>query len=268
MPHVPLYVSDKFKGKSKRGVFGDVIMEIDWSVGQVMKALDEAGVAENTWVIFTSDNGPWLSYGEHAGSAGPLREGKGTSWEGGLRVPCLMRWPGQIPEAATNERPLMTIDILPTLAGRIGAELPKHPIDGKDVWPLLTGDADAKSPHEHYFIWYENNQLQAVISADGQWKLQLPHQYRSIVGQARATGGLPVNYNSVSVAQPELYHMSQEVAESSDVAKEYPGTVKQLLAAAEDAREMLGDSLQDRQGANDQVRDRSGPPTKKRKAKK
>jgi arylsulfatase A len=254
MPHVPLYVSSKFKGKSKRGVFGDVIMEIDWSVGQVMKALDGAGVAENTWVIFTSDNGPWLSYGEHAGSAGPLREGKGSSWEGGVRVPCIMRWPGQIPAAATSEQVLMTIDVLPTLAARLGAKLPDHPIDGKDVWPILTGSDDAESPHEHYFVWYENNQLQAVISADGQWKLQLPHKYRSSVAMPRASGGIPSSYQQASIDKAELYHLSQEIAEANDVAKDYPEVVKTLQAAAEKARAKLGDSLMKRAGAVGEVR--------------
>src|SRR5690606_19016747 len=98
MPHVPLYVSDKFKGKSAQGLYGDVMMEIDWSVGEIMKTLKETGLEENTLVIFTSDNGPWINYGNHAGSTGGLREGKGTTFEGGQRVPCLMRWKGRLPE--------------------------------------------------------------------------------------------------------------------------------------------------------------------------
>jgi arylsulfatase A len=249
MPHVPLYVSSKFKGKSQRGIFGDVIMEIDWSVGQVMQALKDSGVEENTLVIFTSDNGPWLSYGDHAGSAGPLREGKGSSWEGGVRVPCIMSWPGRIPAGARNESMLMTIDLLPTLAGLIGAPKSKQEIDGKDVWPLLKGDAKARNPHDHYFIWYENNQLQAVISADGQWKLQLPHGYRSVAGVPRATGGKPSRYEQVKITSPQLYHLSQDQGESTDVAKDYPAELAKLQAAADTARAQLGDSLSKQQGS-------------------
>src|SRR5207302_359932 len=133
MPHVPLHVSDKFKGKSRQGLYGDVIMEIDWSVGQILAALKRQGLDEQTLVLFTSDNGPWLSYGNHAGSAGPLREGKGTTWEGGMREPCIVRWPGQIPAGRVCPDPWMTIDVLPTIVRLSGAELPPLPIDGKDV---------------------------------------------------------------------------------------------------------------------------------------
>jgi arylsulfatase A len=123
MPHVPLFVSDKFQGKSKQGLYGDVIMEIDWGIGEILKALKRHGLDDNTLVIFTSDNGPWLSYGEHAGSAGSLREGKGTSWEGGTRVPFIARWPGRIPAGKVQDQPAMTIDLLPTLATLAGARL-------------------------------------------------------------------------------------------------------------------------------------------------
>src|SRR5690242_11930045 len=133
MPHVPLHASDKFRGKTERGLYGDVIEEIDWSVGQVMDALKRCGLEDKTWVIFTSDNGPWLSYGEHAGSAYPLREGKGTDWEGGTREPCIMRWPGKIPSGTENSNMIMTLDLFPTIAKIVGAKLPHHPIDGLDV---------------------------------------------------------------------------------------------------------------------------------------
>lgn len=137
MPHVPLFVSEKFQGKSQSGLHGDVMMEIDWSVGEVMKTLDKHGLTDNTLVVFTCDNGPWLSYGNHAGSAGPLREGKGTAWEGGTRVPCIMRLPGKVPAGTTNNAMLMTIDLLPTIAHLVGADLPPREIDGRNVWPLL-----------------------------------------------------------------------------------------------------------------------------------
>src|ERR1044071_747181 len=137
MVHVPLHVSAKFKGKSQQGLYGDACMEVDWSVGEVVAALKRAGVEENTWVIYTSDNGPWLSYGNHAGNAGPLREGKGTCWEGGTREPCIMRWPGKIPAGTGSDDMLMTIDLFPTFSKLVAAELTPHKIDGLDVWPLL-----------------------------------------------------------------------------------------------------------------------------------
>jgi arylsulfatase len=124
-PHVPLYVSEKFKGKSKRGLYGDVIMEIDWSVGEITKALKENGLEENTLIIYTSDNGPWLSYGNHSGSALPYREGKGTAWEGGQREPFIIKYPKEIPSGKLFHTPVMGIDILPTIAHLTGANLPE-----------------------------------------------------------------------------------------------------------------------------------------------
>lgn len=243
MVHVPLFVSEKFKGKSGKGLFTDVMMEVDWSVGQVLDTLDKNGLTENTWVIFSSDNGPWLSYGDHAGSAGPLREGKGTSWEGGTRVCGLMRWPAKIPAGTTSDAMMMTIDLLPTIAQTIGAELPKHDIDGKNVWPLIIGGPEAKNPHDFYATYYEQNQLQAITSGDGQWKLQLPHSYRSLGDQAQATGGIPVKYAKQEVTEPELYDLYTDISESKNVAAEHPETISKLQAYAETMRTELGDSL-------------------------
>ncbi len=158
MPHVPLFVSDKFKGKSASGLFGDVVMEIDWSVGQIMEALDKYGLTDRTLFIFTSDNGPWLLYGDHGGSARPLNEGKMTTFDGGVREPCLMRWPGHIPAGTTCDEPVMTIDLLPTLARLAGAQTATdRPIDGLDIWPLMAGEPGAKNPHEvlAYFYWHD-----------------------------------------------------------------------------------------------------------------
>lgn len=243
MVHVPLFVSDKFKGKSGKGLFADVMMEVDWSVGQVLDTLDKNGLTENTWVIFSSDNGPWLSYGDHAGSSGPLREGKGTAWEGGTRVTGLMRWPGQIPANTTSDAMMMTIDILPTLAGRIGAELPKHPIDGKDVWPLIVGGPEVKNPHDCYAFYYEQNQLQAISTGDGQWKLHLPHQYRSMGEQPKATGGIPGKYKQVKISELELYDLYTDISESKNIAAQNTEIVSQLQAKAKAVRAELGDSL-------------------------
>ena len=183
MPHVPLFVSDKFKGKSKQGLYGDVIMEIDWSVGEVMKTLKRCGLEKDTLVIFASDNGPWLSYGNHAGSPGPLREGKGTNWEGGTRVPCIMRWPGKLPRGKTSDAMFMNIDLLPTIANLVGTQPPAHKIDGLDVWSLLAGKKGATNPHAAYFYYYHQGQLEAVVSGDGRWKLQLPHAFRTLAGR-------------------------------------------------------------------------------------
>jgi len=224
-------------------------MEIDWSVGEVLKALKQHQLEDNTLVIFTSDNGPWLSYGNHAGSAGPLREGKGTCWEGGTREPCIMRWPGRIPAGRTSDAMLMTIDLLPTFAKLVGAELPKHKIDGLDVWPLIAGEKDAKNPHEAYFFYYEQNQLQAVMSGDGRWKLQLPHTFRTLAGRPGGTNGTPAKYEPVEFSEPELYDLERDLREKTNVAAEHPEIAKRLLALAEQAREDLGDSLTGRKGS-------------------
>jgi arylsulfatase len=248
MCHVPLFVSDKFKGKSGAGLFGDVIQELDWSVGQVMAALKRNGLERDTLVIFTSDNGPWLSYGNHAGSAGPLREGKGTAWEGGTRVSCLMKWPAELAAGTTTNDMLMTIDLLPTLAKRIGAPLPPLPIDGLDVWPLIKGTPGAKNPHEAYFTWYAQNELQSVTSADGRWKLQLPHTYRTLGGRPGGRDGIPAKYEDRKLSQAELYDLDKDVGEHTDVSAQNPEIVKRLSAQAEKARDELGDTLTGRKG--------------------
>ena len=224
MPHVPLHVSDKFKGKSKRGLYGDVIMEIDWSVGQVMEALKRNGLDENTLVIFASDNGPWLCYGDHGGCALPLREGKFTIWEGGQRVPCIMRWPGRIPSGTVCQEPVMTIDWLPTIARLTNTKLPKHKIDGKDIWPLMAGKPGEKSPHEALYLYYRDS-LHAVRS--GKWKLHFPHSYRTIAGRRGGTGGQPETPTRARTDWA-LYDLERDIGELYDVAKEHPDIVEQL----------------------------------------
>jgi len=218
-------------------------MEIDWSVGEVMRALERHGLAEKTLVIFTSDNGPWLSYGDHAGSAGPLREGKGTCWEGGTRVPCIMRWPGQIPAGTKSASMLMTIDLLPTIAKLTGAAVPEHKIDGLDAWPLITGAPGAKNPHDAYAFYYENNQLQAVTTGDGRWKLHLPHTFRTLAGRPGGTGGVPVQYEQTKIEHPLLFDLEADAAETKDVSAAQPEIVQRLLAFAETMRADLGDTL-------------------------
>ena len=243
MPHVPLHVSSKFKGKSQQGLYGDVIMEIDWSVGQVLGTIRRLGLDRDTLVIFTSDNGPWLSYGNHAGSAGPLREGKGTSWEGGTREPCIMRWPGVLQTGTSSDTMFMSIDLFPTIAGLVGAKLPDHTIDGLDVWPIISGKRGAKNPHKAYWCYYEMNQLQSIMSGDGRWKLMLPHTYRTLGGRPGGRDGIPAKYESRTIEVAELYDLKNDIGQKSEVSGQYPDVVSMLQRYAVDARVELGDAL-------------------------
>jgi arylsulfatase A-like enzyme len=246
MPHVPLFCSNEFKGRSKQGLYGDVIMEIDWSVGQVLATLRESGVDEKTLVLFITDNGPWLSYGDHAGTCRPLREGKGTTWEGGVRVPCIARWPGRIPENTVVNEPAMTIDIFPTVAQLIGAKLPAHRIDGRSIWPLLSGQSGATSPHEALYFYYHKNDLEAVRA--GKWKLVFPHKYRSLTAPP-GKGGKPHGYSHPTCGL-ELYDLRRDIGEQDNIADQHPDVVDRLQALAERARADLGDKLTDREPRN------------------
>ena len=244
MPHVPLHVSEEFRGKTGKGAFADVIAEVDDSVGQVLATLHECGLDEKTLVIFTTDNGPWMSYGNHAGSAGPLREGKGTTFEGGVRVPCLMRWPGRIPSGVVCQELAATIDIVPTIAGLVGGELPPHPIDGRDIWPLMSGHPDAKTPHESY-LYYWGDELQAIRS--GRWKLHFPHYYRSLTGRP-GKDGKPAGYSERRI-EYALYDLEADIGERHDVKALYPDVMGHLQQLAAPARIELGDSARQMTGA-------------------
>ncbi len=262
MPHVPLHVSQRFKGKSRQGLYGDVIMELDWSVGEVLATVRRLGLDQDTLVIFTSDNGPWLSYGDHAGSAGSLREGKGTCWEGGTREPFIARWPGHIPAGRVCREMAMTIDLFPTIARLIDARLPDRKIDGLDIWPLLAGDRQAKNPHEAYFFYYGENELQAVRTA--RWKLILPHTYRTLQGVPVAHDGIPAQYYNVKLTLPGLYDVKKDPQERKDVADRHPEIVRHLEALAEQCRADLGDALTGRKGAGVREPGREPPPAKPR----
>lgn len=244
MPHVPLHVSDKFKGKSKQGLYGDVIMEIDWSVGQVLAALKKNGLDDNTLVVFTSDNGPWLLYGDHAGSAGPFREGKATMFDGGVREPCIMRWPGKIPKGRVCHEMAWTMDLLPTIVKLAGATPPVNRIDGRDIWPLMSGQKNAKTPHEHFY-YYWGQELQAIRAEN--WKLHFPHSYPR--PNPPGSGGLPGKYATNQIGL-ELFDLSRDIHETKNLAEQYPEVVKRLEGLAEKAREDLGDSRLKRTGAN------------------
>lgn len=245
-PHVPLFVSDKFKGKSDRGLYGDVIMEIDWSVGQILNALKKNGLEENTIVIFTSDNGPWLSYGNHAGSAHPLREGKGTAWEGGQREPFIIKYPNGLEGGKVLDTPIMAIDILPTIAEITNAELPEKTIDGKSVWEVLKGKTK-ESPQDAYFFYYRVNELFGVRY--GKWKLYFPHRYRTMDGQEPGKDGLPGDYRMVDMEALELYDLENDISETTNVAAKNPDVVEKIKLLANDMRSRLGDSLLELEGS-------------------
>jgi arylsulfatase A-like enzyme len=236
-PHVPLHVSDKYRARSQRGLYGDVCMEIDWSVGEVLSALQRNGIDDHTLVIFFSDNGPWLTYGNHAGSAGPLRNGKTTSYEGGFRVPCIMRWPGHIPTNRLCREITSAIDLLPTLTKLVGAPSPAKKIDGKDIWPLMSGEPRAKSPHEAFF-YYNAWQLDAVRS--GQWKVILPMTYYAVAEPGK--DGLPGKqvWTHESLA---LFDLQNDIGEQTDVALEHPDVIDRLLRLVAAVREDIGDGV-------------------------
>lgn len=243
MPHVPLYVSEAGDGASGAGLLGDVIAEIDAGVGQIVATLDELGLTERTLVLFTSDNGPWLSYGDHAGTTGGLREGKGTTFEGGVRVPCIARWPGTIPAGRVSGVHWMTIDVLPTVASLIGASLPEHPIDGRDATDVLLDEPGAQPPRDASFFWYHRGDLEAVRA--GRWKLHLDHGYRTMDGQPRGGGGEPGRYRYDARIADALFDLEADPFERHDLSAEHPEIVEELRGRAEAMAESLGDRLRD-----------------------
>ena len=245
MPHVPIAVSDKFLGKSKQGLYGDLMMELDWSVGEIIKSLESNNILENTLVIFTSDNGPWLNFGNHAGSTGGLREGKGTSFEGGQRVPTVMMWKNMIPRGKIANQLSSTIDLFPTIASIVDAKLPSHKIDGINILEILEGK-DSK-PRDHFFYYYGNNNLEAVRKDN--WKLILPHTSRSYEGVLPKNDGHGGPYNRIETGL-ELYNLRRDPGEEYDVIKLYPEIVKELMDLAEIARKEMGDNLTGVKGSN------------------
>jgi arylsulfatase len=246
MPHVPLAVSDKFKGKSELGVFGDVIMELDWSLGQIMKTLDASGLAKNTILIVASDNGPWLNFGNHAGSSGGFREGKATTFEGGTRVPLIIRWPGKIPAGEVNSHLMTNMDLLPTIAAAAGAPLPHNRIDGLNFLPSLTSTS-ARSPRDVFYYYYGKNELQAVRYKN--WKLVLPHKTSDYTGYVHGKDGKGGKILHIDVPMA-LYDLAHDPGEAYDVQTIYPEKLEQLQKIAEQAREDLGDDLTGREGKN------------------
>lgn len=246
MPHVPLAVSDKFKGKSEQGLYGDVMMEIDWSVGEVLKTLCELGLEENTLVILTSDNGPWANYGNHAGSAGGLREAKAATFDGGNRVPCVMYWKGTIQPGATCNQLASNIDLFPTLAEISGAPLPERKIDGVSLLPLMKQEAGV-NPRTSFVYYFNKNDLEAVT--DGMFKLVFPHKYTTYTRHLPGNDGHPGLLTNLSIDKPELYDLRRDPGERYDVIAQYPEVVIKLSTIADEMRDDLGDNLTRRKGA-------------------
>jgi arylsulfatase A-like enzyme len=228
MPHVPIFCSDKFRGKSGAGLYGDVIQELDWSVGEIMKSLDAASVADNTLVMMTSDNGPWHSYGNHAGKT-PFREAKGTGFDGGTRSACILRYPGQIKEGSVSKRMFCTLDMLPTCAHLAGAKLPGNPVDGKNVWDLIVGRRGARNPND-YYPFSTGAVFEGVISGDGHWKLHLPHNYRSLV--RAGNDGAPGVYETKRI-ELSLFDMENDELETTNVLTRYPKVAARMQEFAD-----------------------------------
>ncbi len=229
MPHVPLYCSEEFEGKSGKGLYWDVMLEIDWSVGQINQALKDRGIEDNTVIILTSDNGPWVSYGDHAGLT-PFREAKGTSFDGGVRSACLMKYPPSIKQGLLSERTLGTVDLLPSLCHLAGISLPGNEIDGENVWDLITGEEGAENPHV-YYAFSNGRNFEGIMSGDGKWKLHLPHAYRTL--DSAANGGQAGKYRQARI-DTALFNMEADPYESTNVLKEHPEVAQKLIQLAEE----------------------------------
>ncbi len=265
MPHVPIFASKAFRGRSQRGLYGDVVEELDWSVGELMRSLKENGVENETLVLFLSDNGPFLSYGSHAGRAEPYREGKLTTFEGGVRVPFLARWPGKVPADTVSKAFFTGLDLLPTLTKLAGVPKFDRPVDGLDLSGSLLGTEGAKDRES--FAYYSGSELHAVRT--GRWKLHLPHDYLTVNGPP-GRDGKPANYAAMKplaieesgirgiasrhgykverIAQ-SLFDLEADPGEEKDVSAVHPDAVKRLLELAQMYRVDLGDAIIGRKGA-------------------
>jgi arylsulfatase len=237
MPHTALAASRNFEGRSKRGLYGDTVEELDFHVGRILDALEKLGLAGNTYVLFASDNGPWLLRRERGGSAHPLRSGKVSCWEGGFRVPGIFWAPGRIPAGQVSGEMMATLDILPTFAALAGAALPgDRAIDGLDQRDLIAGRSKGRRDVFYYYLW---THLQAVRSGD--WKLHLPRPYRPEWLQPLVNGNHIDPADEQEIPAPMLFHLGEDVGERRDVAARNPEVVKRLVALAEEARQDVGD---------------------------
>ncbi len=232
MPHVPLFCSEEFEDKSGAGLYGDVILELDWSVGKINQALKDAGVEQQTVVILTSDNGPWIVYGNHAGKT-PFREAKGTSFDGGIRSACIIKFPEKIQAGSVSGRTFGSIDLLPTLCHLAGIPLPENEIDGENVWELISGKEGAVNPHAYYAFSNHIN-FEGVISGDGRWKLHMPHPYRTLDSAGR--DGRPGKYSMAGI-DTSLFDMVEDPMESINVRSDHPDVANEMVRMANQHRE-------------------------------
>jgi arylsulfatase len=235
MPHFPIAASPEFVGKSKGGLYGDVVQELDWSVGQIFATLKELHLDDNTIVVYTSDNGPWLQKEESGGNAVPYRGGKGTTYEGGMRVPCIVWWPGHVPAGSVCHGLVAMMDFLPTFAAitHATAAIPSdRPIDGVDISSVLA-DPNASSPRTDLLYYGDENRLNAVRS--GKWKLKF-----ATTLQEETHYGKWENPQTKIPAQ--LYNLELDPAEQKSLLKDHPDVAKKLRAIADRAREDLGDA--------------------------
>ncbi|HKL22423.1 MAG TPA: sulfatase-like hydrolase/transferase, partial [Tichowtungia sp.] len=232
MPHVPLFASEQFMGKSERGLYGDVIEEIDYSTGRILDHLKKLGVEENTLVIFTSDNGPWLKKGDHAGSALPLFEGKFTAFEGGVRVPCVMNWPAQIPAGSICSEPAATIDLYPTLARLAGASLPDMELDGKNMLDLMTTKPGSKTPHKNLFFVYGKR---AWSVRSGDWKYDAKMNFTTM-GEGRSD-------------EKALYNLKEDIGETTNLIDDYPEVAERMADALDEHLRRIGIEIADPDGS-------------------
>jgi len=244
-PHVPLFVGYDHYGKTGAGIYGDVINEIDSSVGRILDTLDRLQLAENTVVVFSSDNGPWITYGNHAGSRGRFREAKGTAFEGGMRVPLIARWPSKIPPGKTCGELCTNMDILPTFTAIAGGKLGDRQIDGHDIRPLLLDQPGAKSPYEAFY-YYWNHGLDGIRS--GPWKLHFPHTFPSLTGEA-GRDGKPGGITQGKI-ELSLFNLADDPGEQTNVLDDHPEVVARLQKLADVARADLGDEHQKLAGKN------------------
>ena len=229
--HVPLHPGDNFRGKSANGTYGDWVEEVDWSVGKVMDTLRELKLDRNTFVLFTSDNGPWLTQGKNGGTAGPLRGGKGSTWEGGMREPTIAWWPGRIAPGTVSDALTGNIDVLPTFVKLAGGSVPTdRKIDGVDIWPVLSGQAKDSSRRAHYY--FNGNRLEAVRS--GPWKLAIYPQNEARPGEK------PITPAMVKQHKPRLYNLAEDIGERVDVASAHPDVVQRLEKLAAEMNDDLG----------------------------
>ncbi len=240
MPHVPLAAGEDFKGKSGAGLYGDVMMELDWSTGRILDEIERLGLSRRTLVILTSDNGPWLNFGNWAGSAGGFREGKMTTWEGGNRVPCICFWKGRIRPGGVCNALAVNMDLLATFAELSGSRMPERRTDGVSLVPLLD-DPAAPSPRKNFAYYYNGSELRAIT--DGRFKLVFPHEGVGYEGGTVGKDGKPGKTVRLKVAAEELYDLSTDPGERIDVIDLYPDRAASLRAAAALIRSDLGDSL-------------------------